>query len=119
MRAKSGADSPVMPPIQNRRLLPGGLYASRTSSLRDADRSDDLQSKDNSSKQERDQEHEWVEEEAEPGIYVTIRCSPTGSREIKRVKFRYLHLQSFILFTVFSRDSFLLNFHFTCLLQFL
>ena len=100
MKAESGTDGPDTPPMQNRSLLPGGLYASRKNSLRDADRLDDLQSRDNSSKEEHDQDHEWVEED-EPGVYVTIRCTPTGSREIKRVKFRYLHLYSFSFFYSF------------------
>lgn len=87
-RQESGADSPVTPPLQNMSLLPRGLYASRTSSSRYADRSDDFQSSGNSSEQEQEQEQEqeWVEED-EPGVYVTIRCSPAGSREIRRVRF--------------------------------
>lgn len=35
-----------------------------------------------------DQEREWVEED-EPGVYVTIRVLPGGSRELRRIRFRY------------------------------
>jgi len=80
----SGAGIPVDPPIKNGNLLRRGLYASITSSSCDADRSDDLQSREKSNEQE--QEQEWVEED-ELGVYVVIRCSPTGSRKIKIVKF--------------------------------
>lgn len=52
-----------------------------TSSSRDADRSGDL-SISNAS----DLEAEWVEED-EPGVYITIRALPGGTRELKRVRF--------------------------------
>lgn len=54
-----------------------------SSSSRDADRSDDLSvTASNAS----DQEMEWVEED-EPGVYITIRSTTSGSRELRRVRF--------------------------------
>lgn len=35
-----------------------------------------------------DQETEWVEQD-EPGVYITIRQLPDGTRELRRVRFRY------------------------------
>jgi hypothetical protein len=32
-------------------------------------------------------ETEWVEQD-EPGVYITIRALPGGSRELRRVRFR-------------------------------
>lgn len=54
----------------------------RTSSSREADRSGEL-SVSNAS----DMETEWVEED-EPGVYITIRATPNGPRELRRVRFR-------------------------------
>lgn len=57
----------------------------RTSSSREADRSGELSvSISNAS----DQETEWVEQD-EPGVYITIRALPGGTRELRRVRFRY------------------------------
>ena len=56
----------------------------RTSSSREADRSREL-SISNAS----DMETEWVEQD-EPGVYITIRAFPGGTREVRRVRFRYV-----------------------------
>ncbi|KAL3535555.1 hypothetical protein ACH5RR_004016 [Cinchona calisaya] len=53
----------------------------RTSSSRDADRSEDI-SISNAS----DLETEWVEQD-EPGVYITIRALADGRRELRRVRF--------------------------------
>ncbi|XP_050234978.1 protein Brevis radix-like 2 [Mercurialis annua] len=53
----------------------------RTSSSRDADHSGEL-SISNAS----DMETEWVEQD-EPGVYITIRALPGGTRELRRVRF--------------------------------
>lgn len=56
----------------------------RTSSSREADRSGELSvSISNAS----DPETEWVEQD-EPGVYITIRALPGGTRELRRVRFR-------------------------------
>ncbi|MCD9641650.1 Protein Brevis radix-like 2 [Datura stramonium] len=55
--------------------------SARTSSSREADRSGEL-SVSNAS----DVETEWVEED-EPGVYITIRALPGGTRELRRVRF--------------------------------
>lgn len=34
-----------------------------------------------------DMENEWVEQD-EPGVYITIRALPDGTRELRRVRFR-------------------------------
>lgn len=34
-----------------------------------------------------DQETEWVEQD-EPGVYITIRALPGGTKELRRVRFR-------------------------------
>lgn len=94
-----------MPPMKNNTLLPRGSQASETSSFHDTDGLDHLQSKDNSSKQGHNREYECVEED-EPGVHVTIRYYPTGSRQIKRVKFWYPHLLSFYGFH-YLQSSFL------------
>jgi len=54
----------------------------RTSMSRESDRSEEL-SISNAS----DMETEWVEQD-EPGVYITIRALPGGSRELRRVRFR-------------------------------
>lgn len=56
--------------------------SARTSSSREADRSGEL-SVSNAS----DIETEWVEQD-EPGVYITIRALPGGTRELRRVRFR-------------------------------
>ncbi|GKV00829.1 hypothetical protein SLEP1_g13450 [Rubroshorea leprosula] len=53
----------------------------RTSSSREADHSGEL-SVSNAS----DMETEWVEQD-EPGVYITIRALPGGTRELRRVRF--------------------------------
>ncbi|PNT55051.1 hypothetical protein POPTR_001G170800v4 [Populus trichocarpa] len=53
----------------------------RTSMSRESDRSEEL-SISNAS----DMETEWVEQD-EPGVYITIRALPGGSRELRRVRF--------------------------------
>ncbi|XP_052180572.1 protein Brevis radix-like 2 [Diospyros lotus] len=53
----------------------------RSSSSREADRSGEL-SISNAS----DLETEWVEQD-EPGVYITIRALPGGTRELRRVRF--------------------------------
>ncbi|MBA0702635.1 hypothetical protein Goari_022831, partial [Gossypium aridum] len=58
--------------------------SARSSSSREADRSGEL-SISNAS----DMETEWVEQD-EPGVYLTIRALPGGSRELRRVRFRYV-----------------------------
>lgn len=58
--------------------------SARSSSSREADRSGEL-SITNAS----DMETEWVEQD-EPGVYLTIRALPGGSRELRRVRFRYV-----------------------------
>lgn len=78
----SRAGIPVEPPIKDGSLLRRSLYTSITSSSSDADRSDDLKSRDKSG----EQEQEWVEEYA-LGVYVVIHCSLSGSKKIKRLKF--------------------------------
>ncbi|KAH9317812.1 hypothetical protein KI387_019581 [Taxus chinensis] len=107
-------ESPVTPPLHNERLprnfyrqcnAPGvgvgysssdsmdnhtnslaatpNLSSKAGSSSMDADRSDDLSV---SASNVSDQEMEWVEED-EPGVYITIRSLPDGSRELRRVRF--------------------------------
>ncbi|KAL2327242.1 hypothetical protein Fmac_020669 [Flemingia macrophylla] len=53
----------------------------RSSSSREADRSEDL-SISNAS----DLDTEWVEQD-EPGVYITIRALPGGKKELRRVRF--------------------------------
>ncbi|KAB1218379.1 Protein Brevis radix-like 2 [Morella rubra] len=53
----------------------------RTSSSREADHSGEL-SVSNAS----DMESEWVEQD-EPGVYITLRALPDGTRELRRVRF--------------------------------
>lgn len=56
--------------------------SARTSSSREVDHSGEL-SISNAS----DMETEWVEQD-EPGVYITIRALPGGTRELRRVRFR-------------------------------
>lgn len=58
--------------------------SARTSSSREVDFSGEL-SVSNAS----DMETEWVEQD-EPGVYITIRALPGGTRELRRVRFRYV-----------------------------
>lgn len=39
-------------------------------------------------------ESEWVEQD-EPGVYITIRQLVDGTRELRRVRFRYLKISTF------------------------
>lgn len=55
--------------------------SARTSMSRESDRSEEL-SISNAS----DMETEWVEQD-EPGVYITIRALPGGTRELRRVRF--------------------------------
>lgn len=80
----SGAGIPVELPIKDGNLLRRAFHTSISSSSRDEDRPDDLQSRDKSGEQE--QEQESVEEDA-LGVYVVIQCSLSGSKKIKRLKF--------------------------------
>lgn len=57
--------------------------SARTSSSRDGDRCSGEVSMSNAS----DLESEWVEQD-EPGVYITIRQLPDGTRELRRVRFR-------------------------------
>ena len=47
-------------------------------------------------------ETEWVEQD-EPGVYITIRQLADGTRELRRVRFRYytLHLQEHVSYCFF------------------
>lgn len=60
----------------------------RTSSSGEEDHSGEL-SISNAS----DMETEWVEQD-EPGVYITIRALPGGTRELRRVRFRYAEIVS-------------------------
>lgn len=66
----------------------------RTSSSGDEDQSDEL-SISNAS----DMETEWVEQD-EPGVYITIRALPGGTRELRRVRFRYAEIVSNFLILI-------------------
>lgn len=50
--------------------------------------SDGDQSEDLSVSNASDLETEWIEQD-EPGVYITIRALPGGSRELRRIRFRY------------------------------
>uniref|UniRef100_A0A6N2MUA2 BRX domain-containing protein n=1 Tax=Salix viminalis TaxID=40686 RepID=A0A6N2MUA2_SALVM len=60
----------------------------RTSMSRESDRSEEP-SISNAS----DMETEWVEQD-EPGVYITIRALPGGTRELRRVRFRSVGLNN-------------------------
>ncbi|XP_039052990.1 protein Brevis radix-like 2 [Hibiscus syriacus] len=97
------SDSPDRHPMQSRQYYDSAALAStpklssnisgvkietssidgsvRTSSSREADRSGEV-SVSNAS----DMETEWVEQD-EPGVYITIRALPGGTRELRRVRF--------------------------------
>ncbi|XP_010535824.1 PREDICTED: protein Brevis radix-like 4 isoform X2 [Tarenaya hassleriana] len=90
-------ESPATPPLNGERLPrnmhhPTGISGAkmetssmdasiRSSSSREADRSEDM-SISNAS----DLENEWVEQD-EPGVYITIRSLPGGKKELRRVRF--------------------------------
>lgn len=56
--------------------------SAKTSSTRDVDQSEEISLSNVS-----DLETEWVEQD-EPGVYITIRTLPSGTRELRRVRFR-------------------------------
>lgn len=45
-------------------------------------------------------EAEWIEQ-YEPGVYITLVALRDGTRDLKRVRFRYSHLFEFIFFSFF------------------
>ncbi|KAK9081531.1 hypothetical protein Syun_030855 [Stephania yunnanensis] len=76
------ASTPKLSSISGAKTETSDMDASiRTSSSREADRSEEL-SISNAS----DVETEWVEQD-EPGVYITIRALPGGIRELRRVRF--------------------------------
>ncbi|KAK9131340.1 hypothetical protein Sjap_011827 [Stephania japonica] len=76
------ASTPKLSSISGAKTEISDMDASiRTSSSREADRSEEL-SISNAS----DVETEWVEQD-EPGVYITIRALPGGIRELRRVRF--------------------------------
>ncbi|KAK9055589.1 hypothetical protein SSX86_026673 [Deinandra increscens subsp. villosa] len=82
-RDSSGLNStPKVSSISGAKTETSSMDASiRTSSSREADRSGELSISNVS-----DIENEWVEQD-EPGVYITIKALPGGSRELKRVRF--------------------------------
>ncbi|XP_059633188.1 protein Brevis radix-like 4 isoform X2 [Cornus florida] len=78
------ASTPNLSSISGAKTETSSVEASiRTSSSREADHSGEL-SISNSS----DVETEWVEQD-EPGVYITIRALPGGTKELRRVRFRF------------------------------
>ncbi|KAL4195889.1 hypothetical protein AMTRI_Chr04g180570 [Amborella trichopoda] len=77
------ASTPNLSGISAKTERSSSMDASRTSSSRDADRSDEVSV---SASNVSDQEMEWVEQD-EPGVYITIRSLPGGGRELRRVRF--------------------------------
>ncbi|XP_010273950.1 PREDICTED: protein Brevis radix-like 2 isoform X2 [Nelumbo nucifera] len=74
--------TPKLSSISGAKTETSSMDASARSSLsREGDRSGEL-SVSNAS----DQETEWVEQD-EPGVYITIRALPGGTRELRRVRF--------------------------------
>ncbi|KAG9457712.1 hypothetical protein H6P81_002220 [Aristolochia fimbriata] len=78
------ASTPKLSSLSGAKTETSSMDASiRTSSSREGDRSGELSvSISNAS----DQETEWVEQD-EPGVYITIRALPGGTRELRRVRF--------------------------------
>lgn len=77
------ASTPKLSGISGAKTETSSLDGSvRTSSSREGDQSGEL-SISNAS----DVETEWVEQD-EPGVYITIRALPGGTRELRRVRFR-------------------------------
>ncbi|KAK6914713.1 Brevis radix (BRX) domain [Dillenia turbinata] len=77
------ASTPKLSSISGAKTETSSADASvRASSSREADQSGEL-SISNAS----DLETEWVEQD-EPGVYITIRLLPGGTRELRRVRFR-------------------------------
>lgn len=78
-----GGPTPKLSNISAAKTETSSIDASaRSSSSREVDHSGEL-SVSNAS----DMETEWVEED-EPGVYITIRALPGGTRELRRVRFR-------------------------------
>ncbi|KAL9235487.1 hypothetical protein vseg_010242 [Gypsophila vaccaria] len=76
------ASTPKLSSISAAKTETSSVDASARSSLsRDVDHSGEL-SVSNAS----DMESEWVEQD-EPGVYITLRALPNGSRELRRVRF--------------------------------
>ncbi|XP_010535823.1 PREDICTED: protein Brevis radix-like 4 isoform X1 [Tarenaya hassleriana] len=74
--------TPKLSSISGAKMETSSMDASiRSSSSREADRSEDM-SISNAS----DLENEWVEQD-EPGVYITIRSLPGGKKELRRVRF--------------------------------
>ncbi|KAL7616735.1 protein Brevis radix-like 3 [Lactuca sativa] len=91
-RTESIENSPVTPPLSKehppRNLFHGSKtetssvdVSAKTSSTRDVDQSEEISLSNVS-----DLETEWVEQD-EPGVYITIRTLPSGTRELRRVRF--------------------------------
>ncbi|KAK3030907.1 hypothetical protein RJ639_036645 [Escallonia herrerae] len=79
------ASTPKLSSISAAKTETSSIDASAgTSSSREGDRSGEL-SISNAS----DMETEWVEQD-EPGVYITIRALPGGTRELRRVRFRQI-----------------------------
>ncbi|GAB4842607.1 Protein Brevis radix-like 3 [Ancistrocladus abbreviatus] len=76
------ASTPKLSNISGTKTETSSVDASaRSSSSREADRSGELSASNAS-----DMETEWVEQD-EPGVYITIRALPGGTRELRRVRF--------------------------------
>ena len=76
--------TPKLSSISGAKTETSSMDASISDASREADRSGELSvSISNAS----DQETEWVEQD-EPGVYITIRALPGGTKELRRVRFR-------------------------------
>ncbi|KAL8128561.1 hypothetical protein V2J09_017716 [Rumex salicifolius] len=96
-KAESARDSPMTPPL-TRESLPRNLnrgYSSSDSydqqstkqhSCNTSAATSSMRSSSNASSDLVQLETEWVEED-EPGVYITIRALPGGTRELRRVRF--------------------------------
>lgn len=83
------ASTPKLSSISGAKSEASSVGGSARSSLsREADHSGEL-SISNAS----DMEAEWVEQD-EPGVYITIRALPGGTRELRRVRFRLVDLHN-------------------------
>ncbi|KAJ8646931.1 hypothetical protein MRB53_008679 [Persea americana] len=75
--------TPKLSSISGAKTETSSMDASISDASREADRSGELSvSISNAS----DQETEWVEQD-EPGVYITIRALPGGTKELRRVRF--------------------------------
>lgn len=100
----SAMESPAMTPSLNREWTPrykdslqgggsgGGSNAGTQREEMDGSRTTTCSSRDVSVSNASDIESEWIEED-EPGVYITIRQLLDGTRELRRVRFRYLFLE--------------------------